>query len=388
MAGPAGGGNRPRDSLPVGRPIQVQGDRPLRVLVDYRPALFGRGGIAVYAQSLMDAYADAFPTDDLALWGRRLRQSGRREGTPPAGARMLAGRWPSRVQEVFGRFGFGVDKMAGGADVVHWTDYVPLAGRGAPVVATVHDVLFEELPDCYTRGMRRGLRQITRHIVHRAARVIVPSTRSRDALVVHFGADPARIDVIPHGVRVLPAADPAEDYGPYLLFVGTLEPRKNLLRLLEAHGRLASASVGVNLVIAGPRGWMDDAIVAGIRAGQGVSWEPEVDASRLAALYRGAIALAYPSLGEGFGLPVLEAMSEGVSVVVAEDSVCADVAGEAALAVDPRDVEAISKALDLVVSDAGMRQRLGAEGRTRAARYSWAKAAEATRRTYERACAS
>jgi glycosyltransferase involved in cell wall biosynthesis len=367
--------------------VSSKGGRRLaiRVVIDYRPALFGRGGIAVYTRELADAYATAFPSDDLTLWGRRLRQAGRRDATAPAGTRLMDGRLPSRVQDVLGRFGFGVDRMAGGADVVHWTDYVPLAGRGPPVVATVHDVLFEELPDCYTPGMRRGLRRVTRHAVRRASRVIVPSSRSRDALVVHFGADPGRIDVIPHGVRPLPDAPPAEEYGPYLLFVGTLEPRKNLRRLLEAHARLAGAGVGVNLVVAGPRGWMDDAVVSGIRAGRGVSWEDDVTPARLASLYRGALALAYPSLGEGFGLPVLEAMSEGLAVVVAADTTCADLAGEAALAVDPRDVDAIAKALDLVVSDAGLRGRLGAAGRARAARYAWAKAAEATRRTYEMA---
>lgn len=287
------------------------------------------------------------------------------------------------------RFGFGVDRLAGGADLVHATDFVslPVRLRGLPLVATVHDVLFEDLPGCYTADMRRGLRTVTERLVRRATRLIVPSVRSRDALLAHHAVDPATIDVIEHGVPGLPDAAPAREYGPdYVLFVGTLEPRKNLARLLAAHARLdARVDARVRLVVAGARGWMDDALVEDLASRPRVHWEPAAGAARLAALYRGARLLAYPSLGEGFGLPVLEAMSEGLPVVVGADTACADLAGDAGLAVDPLDVDALAGALQRLLDDVPLGRALGERGRLRAANYTWARAARATRVTYDRA---
>lgn len=361
------------------------------MLLDYRPALFGRGGIATYARELVAGLARVRPDDALLLWAHRFRRPPRDpDFSPPPGARLYAGRLPSQAASFLARLGIGVDRLVGGVDVVHWTDYVasPLPAPGRPVVATIHDVLFEELPGAYTPAMRRGLRAVTTRIVRRAERLLVPSARSRDALIAFYGARPERVDVIPHGVRPLPAAPPAREYGRYVLFVGTLEPRKNLARLLEAHARLDRVGAGFGLVVAGPRGWMDDGLVAAMGRSAGVVWEEDVRPARLASLYRGALALAYPSLGEGFGLPVLEAMAEGVAVIVGEDTACADLAGDVALAVNPRSVDALAGALEALANDDALRRTLAARGRERAKAFTWERAARATWRSYERALSS
>jgi glycosyltransferase involved in cell wall biosynthesis len=380
---------RPRPAVPLtalpSSKARPGGAFAIRVLLDYRPALHGRGGISVYTRELARAYAAAWPDDTLILWDHRFRASARRHLAVPPGARLAAGRLPSRVQEASARLGFGVDRWVGGVDVVHGTDFVnlPVGPHGLPVVVTLHDVLFDELPGCYTPAMRRGLRTATRRLVRRATRLIVPSPRVRDALLAHHAVDPDTIDVVGHGVTGLPAGEPAREYGRgYVLSVGTLEPRKNLARLLEAHARLDAR---VRLVVVGARGWLDDALVTDLRTRPRVHWEGAVDDARLAALYRGAGVLAYPSLGEGFGLPVLEAMALGLPVVVGADTACADLAGDAGLAVDPRDVDALAAALQRILDDEALARALGERGRVRAAEHTWARAARATRRTYERA---
>jgi glycosyltransferase involved in cell wall biosynthesis len=366
--------------------------RRLRVGLDYRPALFGRGGIRVYAAELAAAYALAFPWDALELDARRWR---RPDGpvVPPAllpSARLHRGRTPWRVQRALARVGLGADRMLGGLDVFHQTDYVDVPLSRAARVTTVHDVLFDELPDCYTPEMLEGLRHATATAVRTSARIVVPSERTRRGVVERYGAREERVEVVPHGVRGFPrdpeaAARAREEHGDYVLFVGTLEPRKNLARLLEAHALVRRAHRGLRLVVAGPRGWKDDALVASIAAAEGVLWEERADAARLGALYGGALAVAYPSLGEGFGLPVLEAMSCGRALVVGAGTACEDLAGDAALAVDPRDVEAIAGSLARLVEDGALRARLGARGIERAAEHTWDRAARATRECYLRA---
>lgn len=359
----------------------------MRVALDYRPALHGRGGIAVYAEALAAALARVHPEDELHLYGHRLRPGTARGVVPPEGAHLHARPWPSLGLTVAARFGWGADRVVGGADVVHWTDYTVLPVTRAAVVATIHDVLFETLPHCYTPRMRAGLRSVTRRIVRRADRLIVPSARTRDALLALHRVPGERIDVVPHGVRPLPDAAPAGDLGPYFLCVGTLEPRKNWRRVLDAHAALERRGFAIRLVVAGPRGWMDDALVEAIGGRSTVVWDGRASPERLAALYRGAVALVYPSLGEGFGLPVLEAMSVGCPVIVGEDTATADLAGDAGLAVDPLDVGAIGEALERMLEDDALRARLGAAGRRRAASYTWDDAARATHRVYERAVA-
>jgi len=298
----------------------------------------------------------------------------------PAGATLYAG----GMKSLFGAFmrrAAGTVPSLDGVDVMHWTDYTQLASR-APIVATIHDVLFDELPDCYTPEMLQGLRAVTRRITYEAAHIIVPTARASAAVQQYYDVASDRVTVVEHGFRPLPKAAPERGRGRYLLCVGTLEPRKNVDRLLRAHAALHAHAPDVRLVVAGPRGWKDDATVAEMDRREDVDYIGPVGPERIAALYGGALAVAYPSLGEGFGLVAIEAMAHGKALLVGSETTCADIAGDAALAVDPTDEDAILQALRSLVDDESLRDRLGAAGREKAAAYTWSRAAEQTRAVY------
>jgi glycosyltransferase involved in cell wall biosynthesis len=172
---------------------------------------------------------------------------------------------------------------------------------------------------------------------------------------------------------------------PYILSVGTLEPRKNLVRLVRAYRRAASRGVTHSLALVGPMGWRAGELLREV-AGDGpgrVAVTGPVPAEDLDALYRGASAFAFPSLYEGFGLPVVEAMARGVPCVVSTSSSVPEVAGEAALPVDPRSVAGLADALERVVSDHGLAARLRDAGRRRAAQFTWDRTARQTMEVYK-----
>ncbi len=305
----------------------------------------------------------------------------------PANATLHRRRVPAQALSLAAKVGLGADRVLGDVDVMHWTDYVALETSRAPVVATVHDVCFEDLPACYTPEQRVRLRAVTALVVERAARVIVPCERVRLEVVRHFAADGERVDVVPHGCRPLPEVPPAAGLGRYVLFVGTLQPRKNVERLVRAFDRVRAAHDDVRLVLAGEPGWLSADVLRAVAQREHVLHEGGCDGARLSALYRGALAVAFPSLGEGFGLPVLEAMHCGRAVLVGADTACSDLAGEAALAVDPTDEAALAHGLLRLVEDAALRATLEARGLERAAPFTWERAAAKTRAVYERAVA-
>jgi len=364
----------------------------MRIGLDWRPTYAGRGGIPVYVRGLAAGISARFPDDRLKLYGHQLRgrPGARRPRGPaaPAGATLSAAPIPSRAADVLARFGVGADVLLGGCDVFHSTDYAWLRPSRAIHVATIHDVLFDQLPRCYTKGMRLGLSRVTRRLLARCARVAVPSVSTKASLIERFGAEPDRVDVTPLAPRPLPAVEPATFPRPTFLAVGTLEPRKNLERVLAAFSLVRARGLDAALVVVGARGWLDDAIHAAAVATPGVTFEGQVDDARLAALYAGASALVYPSLGEGFGLPVIEAMAAGTPVVTSVATACAEVAGDAALLVDPYDVDAIATAMMRVLVEGGLARELSERGTLRAGLFTWEATAEATRACYERALGS
>jgi glycosyltransferase involved in cell wall biosynthesis len=207
------------------------------------------------------------------------------------------------------------------------------------------------------------------------------------------GVPEHRIHVVPPGVTLPEAPDdtrallePIRVARPYVLFVGTLEPRKNLVRLVRAYRRLAADGLPHALVLAGPFGWKGDQLRRELGApGAGrIVLTGKVSAVVLDALYREAAAFVYSSLYEGFGMPVLEAMGRGVPVVTSTASSLPEAAGDAAIMVDPRSVEDLAEAIARVLTDEAEARRLAAAGRARAAGFTWERTARETAVVYRK----
>jgi glycosyltransferase involved in cell wall biosynthesis len=311
-------------------------------------------------------------------------------GSPAASTRRLA--WPGRLLT---RAWVTLRRPALPAgllerlDLVHATSAAVPPTRGRPLVATVHDLAFRHYPEAYPAAGRRYHDRSARIVAGEAARVLVPSEATARDLAELYGVDRGRVTITPLGVEVPDEPDHAGARrllgelgvrGPFLVAVGTLEPRKNLPRLLDAFGEAAAELPDHWLVVVGPVGW-------GPRLRP--TWDSvrvklagRVDDATLHALYQAADGLAYPSLYEGFGLPVLEAMANGTPVLTSDCSSLPEVAGGAALLVDPLDRAAIAAGLVRLAGDAALRDRLTEAGRRRAAGFSWRATAAATWATY------
>jgi len=173
---------------------------------------------------------------------------------------------------------------------------------------------------------------------------------------------------------------------PYLLFVGTLEPRKNLVRLIRAYRRAAASGIPHSLVLAGPLGWRHQQLhrELALRGPGEVVLTGGLSDPELDSVYRGASAFVYPALYEGFGLPVLEAMTRGVPVITSTTSSLPEVAGDAAIGIDPESVREIAAAIEAVAGDPALAEKLSTRGRARAERFSWEETARLTLQVYEK----
>jgi glycosyltransferase involved in cell wall biosynthesis len=269
---------------------------------------------------------------------------------------------------------------------------LPLA-HPLPTVVTVHDLGYRYFPDAHPRAQRLYLDWSTRFSARGATHVIADSQATRADLSSLYGIAAEKITVVyPGRAETLAPADadrvraryglPAE----YLLHVGTLQPRKNLGRLIQAAGALRARWPRLELVLAGRPGWMAEPILAQAREQPDrvriLDYVPEAD---LAGLYSGAQVFVFPSLYEGFGFPVLEAMACGTPVVCSNTSSLPEVAGEAALTVDPADTGALAAAVGRVLDDPSLRAALVAKGKAQVQRFSWARAAAETMQVLERA---
>jgi glycosyltransferase involved in cell wall biosynthesis len=317
----------------------------VRVAVDVTPLRLTRAGTARYIRSLLDRLDCLEP---VAFGG-------------PGRAAILARElwwYPFRLA------------APAGADVLHCTTYYgPLRPR-VPSVVTVHDLAAFRRPEAFNAWTRGYVPRVVPRVLRAATRVIAVSefTAGELGAVLRIPRDVIR--VVPNAVdhSVFTAEGPRAE-GDYVLAVGTLEPRKNLARTIEATARL-----GVELRVAGQPGW------GGVEAdGRHVRFLGFVDDRELARLYRGARCLAYPSLYEGFGIPVLEAMACGAPVVASLGGACEEIAGGAAELVDPLDVGAIAAGIEAAAA------RGGESGLARAAQFTWDETARRTRAVYEEA---
>jgi glycosyltransferase involved in cell wall biosynthesis len=286
-----------------------------------------------------------------------------------------------------------------GVDLTHGTAFVGPLVCTCPLVITVHDLSFLLYPQSFRAANRIYLRIFTKLSVHRARRLIAVSESTKRDLVRHYRISPGKVDVVHNGVdadfRPLPPVQVARfrvEQGladRFILFVGTLEPRKNVIGLIEAYGRLSAPRPPLMLV--GGKGWLYDAVFARADA-LGLSGDVHfvgyVPAEALPYWYNAATLFAYPSLYEGFGLPPLEAMACGTPVVATAASSLPEVVGDAGLLVEPESVAALTGAMERVLADSDLRAEMRAAGLDRASRFSWQKTALGTVRSYRRAVAA
>lgn len=351
----------------------------------------------MYAIELVRAMAEHDRRDGYALFAR--------EGTFDAdisGKRnwrlqhVAASSRPSRLAWEQLRLPRALDRL--GIDVLHSTHHtLPLAGVRCHRVVTIHDVTFFRLPERYPPVRRFYMQAMTRLAARVADAIIVPSNAARDDVLqtlrvaaskvaTVYEAPAQRFTPIPETAARAVARTYGID-GPYVLSVGSLEPGKNRARLIRAMRMLRDSGFEHRLVVVGQKAWKYDgelALVAELGMQDRVQYLGYVAGEHLPALYSAAAAFAFPSLHEGFGLPVIEAMACGTPVLTSNSSATGEVAGDAAILVDPLSVDAIRDGLRRILEDPSLGCDVSARGRARASEFTWRRAADETHALYGR----
>jgi glycosyltransferase involved in cell wall biosynthesis len=287
-------------------------------------------------------------------------------------------------------------------DLCHYPNSIAPLRSPCRYVVTIHDMTLSLLPHYHPWRKRLIVRPLIPPIARRAARIITVSEHARADIVRLLRVAPERVVVVPEAAAPIFRAAPAEEQArvrasyrldrAYVLYVGTLEPRKNLVRLIRAwHALWRRGAIPHQLVLVGARGWQDSAIyatIAQLDCGDALRLAGYVPTADLPALYTAADAFVFPSVSEGFGLPVIEAMACGTPALISTAPALRELAGDAALAVDPRDERALAGALERLLTDAALRDELRARGLRRAAAFSWDLAARRTLAVYQEAMAS
>lgn len=256
------------------------------------------------------------------------------------------------------------------ADVFHVSNQIRFPPRGIKLTATIYDMTCRLMPELHTAANIKAEESLARNVLARADRLIAISENSRQDAVHLLGLDAERIEVIYPGVpEVYFGAQPRPSDRPYLLYLGAIEPRKNVDTLLDAWGAFRLKS-DFDLVIAGASGWASEKTIARLASRPaGVRYLGYVAEHELPGLVAGATAFVYPSLYEGFGLPVAQAMAAGVPVITSNTSCLPEIAGEGALLVDPRSASEIQAAMEKLLTSRDLQHNLGAAGRARAERH-------------------
>jgi alpha-1,3-rhamnosyl/mannosyltransferase len=361
----------------------------MRVLIDATALLLPGGGVKTYIHHWLEYLRRlARPPDEIHAFPFLNRIGGLEHERSPLGRAAtrlrlsfvhVANIWGNPMLDALGRR----------YDVFHESNtQVQNPPRTARLTATIHDLTCWTVPETHTPRNILETKQFAERVLRRAERLIAISESTRQDAIRILGIAADRIDVIRPGVadEFFQAGEREAErvrgkYGlprRYILSVGVLEPRKNFGTLLDAYGGLPEETrQAFPLVVAGPAGWRQDDLRARLEAGSGgvryLGYAPEPDMPGLTA---GATVFAYPSLYEGFGLPVAQAMAAGVPVLTSDVSSLPEVAGEAAVLVDPRSPGEIGAGLERLLSSDSLCARLGECGRRKAAEYRWAKAAE------------
>ena len=368
----------------------------MRVGIDYRPALVNREGIGRYVRELVRGMVELEFGGNLGLFGYTLagsRFSRAELGLEGARAELVRLRLPSRaVPWLLGKLRKGVDDLVGGCQVYHHTQYIRLAVRQALEVATIHDCLYLKDADYLDPRSAERMAAAARELVARAKRILVPSEFVGAEVVLHFGAWPSQITVTPlgcdHLARALPPAGFPAAKEPYVLTVARVDNRKNHVRMLAAFERLVQENLPHRWLVAGPRGHgceHFERALARSPAAKRVEWRTDVSEGELPRLYAQADLFLFASLGEGFGLPPLEAMVAGTPVVTSPITSLPEVCGDAAWYVEPTDPERIFEAMRRLLTERELRAELVTKGRARARQFTWRETARQTLIAYQKA---
>lgn len=365
----------------------------MRIVIDYRPALRARTGVGEYIHHVAGALAGQ-GIDEVTLfsssWKDRL--------APPAGqlarARMIDRRVPVSVLNfAWHRLEWpSIESMTGGSyDVAHSAHPLLLPSRAAASVITIHDLHFLTHPERTSREVRRDYPALVASHAQRADRIIVSSKFAAGEVQQHLGVAANRIAVCPAGAPTWHAGPASASESGYILFLGTLDPRKNVGGLLEAYGRLrARTAQAPRLVLAGHAGedaksWLDTMARPPL-AGH-VEHTGYVPENRREEILKGAQMFVLPSFEEGFGLTALEAMSAGVPVVASNRGSLPEVVGDAGLLIDPDDVESLVDAMARLARDPELRAVCAQRGLERSREFNWDRTGRDVRRAYEDAIA-
>ncbi|MBZ0293717.1 MAG: glycosyltransferase family 4 protein [Anaerolineae bacterium] len=371
-----------------------------KIAIDYTPAYEQGGGIGRYVRELVDALARIDSETDYRLFVAGAQS----KSLPPLPGHNfiwrpthLSPRWLTRLWHR-ARLPLPIETFTGSIDLYHATDFVlPPVRNHTRTLLTVHDLSFVRVPEAASPRLKAYLDQWVPVSAHRADHILADSTATREDLIELYNVPSEKITVLLSGVdqRFKPAAETEKqlvrekyklDHWQFIFSIGTIQPRKNYARLIYALKQLRHAGLDLHLVIAGGKGWLEDPIYKAIR-------ETDMDAfvhfigfaeeKDLNGLYSAASCFAFPSLYEGFGLPILESMRCGTPVVTSNVSSLPEVAGDAALAVNPYDVEAIAAAINQCVSDSTIRTQLVERGYIQAENFTWERSARQLVRIYE-----
>jgi glycosyltransferase involved in cell wall biosynthesis len=362
----------------------------VRIVIDYRPALRARTGVGEHIHQITRALAlngtDAL-TAFSSSWKDRVPATLAAELPSvrivdrrlPVGALNFAWhrlRWPP------------IEALAGGDyDIAHSPHPLLLPSRSAAQVVTIHDLHFLTHPERTSAEIRRDYATLVRAHAHRADRIIVVSQFVAGEVQRLLDVPADRISICVNGAPEWKGPAASANAGGYLLYTGTIEPRKNVGGLLDAYARLiARRADAPRLVIAGRTQHGSGDVLSRLHkaplAGR-VEYRGYVPSNEREALFKGAQALVLPAFDEGFGIPAVEAMAAGVPVIVSNRGALPEVVGDAGLFIDPDDVESLTAALERMVGDADLRATCARRGLDRARRFTWAQTARDVRRAYE-----
>ena len=373
----------------------------MKIGLEITAAVRQSGGIGRYVREMVHALADIDSINQYRLFYASKNKVERGMLTLPNNFHIrhlpVNDIWLARIWQRM-RLPVPVELITGGIDIYHSPDFtLPPTLQGVPTLLTVHDLSFLRDPESASPGLRGYLEVAVKRSVRIATHVLADSESTKDDLVELYLTPADKITVLYPGVSsdFRPIMDPAEikqvrkryklGQEPFVLSVGTLQPRKNHLTLIKAF-ELALGDSEYNLVLAGGDGWSYDAVYELVESRglqKRVLFPGFIDDANLAALYSSADIMAFPSLYEGFGLPVLEAMACGVPVFASSVSSLPEVTGDAALLVDPSNVEDMADAMLKLTENVDLRQSIREKGLERAEQFSWQASAEALLGVYK-----